>query len=453
MANQNLPPLPGLKPKPGAREWVGACPECGGKDRFCVWPDEHKNFRYYCRQCGIRGDAIDYLRKYERLTYLDACHELGITPALQSRLLRARVQTFSPARQFTPREIDREKWRKAALGFEKQCLANLQSAGGQMELARRGLTPVTGAYCSIGVNFIDCWQERSVWGLPDAPGNSGRNRTEFFIPAGLVISVTENGKPASITIRRRNEFGARYRELPGSLQNSYCLFPEIAMYEVEHDERSKFAIFEEQANGIICESALDAALLWQETDRKYIIVATNGSGKPIDDESLRILRGCPRVIAIPDNDDGGEAAYRQWQEQIPGIELLNPDNGYKDIGDMWQAGKNLRLWINHDINPEVDNVLRQIDRCGASIERLSLLKICGKHAYPGYEKFRDCADDPNALVMLFRARCRQADKELALELFRKHALAICEAKGWPEPCGLWFEEDFKNHADDKAESA
>ena len=58
-------------------EYCGACPFCGGKDRFRVWPGTG---RYWCRSCGKSGDAIQYLRDRRGLSYVDACRYLGNEP-------------------------------------------------------------------------------------------------------------------------------------------------------------------------------------------------------------------------------------------------------------------------------------------------------------------------------------------------------------------------------------
>ena len=43
----------------GANEYASSCPVCGGDDRFIIWTDSD---RYWCRQCDLKGDAIQYLR-------------------------------------------------------------------------------------------------------------------------------------------------------------------------------------------------------------------------------------------------------------------------------------------------------------------------------------------------------------------------------------------------------
>lgn len=61
-------------------EYVCPCPECGGEDRFHIWPNrEAKNCTgvYWCRQCDCHGDAIQYCRDYLDLSFRDAIEYVG----------------------------------------------------------------------------------------------------------------------------------------------------------------------------------------------------------------------------------------------------------------------------------------------------------------------------------------------------------------------------------------
>jgi 5S rRNA maturation endonuclease (ribonuclease M5) len=65
-------------------EYSSPCPACGGKDRFLIWPEQSNNGKYtggrfWCRQCSIGGDAINYLKTFRNYSYVEACSELGIT--------------------------------------------------------------------------------------------------------------------------------------------------------------------------------------------------------------------------------------------------------------------------------------------------------------------------------------------------------------------------------------
>ncbi len=57
-----------------ANEYSTACPWCGGKDRFLVWIDSNT---YWCRQCERKGDAIQFLRDKQGLSYQDAARLTG----------------------------------------------------------------------------------------------------------------------------------------------------------------------------------------------------------------------------------------------------------------------------------------------------------------------------------------------------------------------------------------
>jgi len=55
-------------------EYCGPCPDCGGEDRFRVWPETG---RYWCRGCGRKGDSIQFLRDFHGLSFRDACRVVG----------------------------------------------------------------------------------------------------------------------------------------------------------------------------------------------------------------------------------------------------------------------------------------------------------------------------------------------------------------------------------------
>jgi len=57
-------------------EWKGACPWCGGNDRFCIW-NYAERAHYWCRQCRRGGDAIQFLRDFRGLSFPEAVQELA----------------------------------------------------------------------------------------------------------------------------------------------------------------------------------------------------------------------------------------------------------------------------------------------------------------------------------------------------------------------------------------
>lgn len=63
-----------VRPKsPAGKEYCGPCPMCKGEDRFLVWPEEGEGGRFHCiRGCGWKGDAIQYLRDWRKLSFGEA---------------------------------------------------------------------------------------------------------------------------------------------------------------------------------------------------------------------------------------------------------------------------------------------------------------------------------------------------------------------------------------------
>ena len=69
----------------GAREYVGPCPVCGGKDRFSVNIKKHL---WNCRGCGKGGDVIGLAQHAGGATFAEAVAALGARKL--ARLVAAR---------------------------------------------------------------------------------------------------------------------------------------------------------------------------------------------------------------------------------------------------------------------------------------------------------------------------------------------------------------------------
>ena len=78
-------------------EWAGACPSCGGTDRFRVWPLENGAGRWWCRQCKKTGDAIQYLRDFRGMDFKAARSYLGKpVPTPKPKTLKPARPTSAP---------------------------------------------------------------------------------------------------------------------------------------------------------------------------------------------------------------------------------------------------------------------------------------------------------------------------------------------------------------------
>lgn len=105
-----LPQREAFKHKTGA-ELAGPCPWCGGTDRFVIVMDggQDGQGRYFCRQCGAKGFATDFLEKFHHMTRQEAREALGLpggktfTSAADKPKTAARPEVLIPVPEDAPR--------------------------------------------------------------------------------------------------------------------------------------------------------------------------------------------------------------------------------------------------------------------------------------------------------------------------------------------------------------
>ena len=96
-------------------EYAGPCPFCGGNDRFRTWPEQGEYGRWWCRQCGRRGDAIQYLIDYRKMNFREAAEYVGkeissFTPSLSGR--KATRSHWVPRETTAPTDLWQERARR-----------------------------------------------------------------------------------------------------------------------------------------------------------------------------------------------------------------------------------------------------------------------------------------------------------------------------------------------------
>ncbi len=144
-------------------EWAGPCPFCGGEDRLHVQP-AYGGGRWFCRQCAPRGgDAIDYLRRRDHLTFHEALSRLaGLAPHGQPAFQTGpRMPIHTPAWR-------EPRWQRAAQAEVRQAAWSLNHAPaaepGRAYLAGRGLAPT--AWQAWGLGYAPAWHPRLKTKLP-----------------------------------------------------------------------------------------------------------------------------------------------------------------------------------------------------------------------------------------------------------------------------------------------
>ena len=180
-------------------EFHSPCPNCEGTDRFCVWPKRGRDGRYWCRQCGKSGDAIQFCRDFMGMTYVAACEKVGVMPQLFPK--GGQKEFLTP--KFLPRRVSEptDEWCDRAGEFIQSCHAYLVSnphlLNGEKD---RGLTLETILQFKLGWNLSDKFESRVSWGLGLS---DGEERPESLcLPEGIVIPSFRTNKPSQLKIRR-----------------------------------------------------------------------------------------------------------------------------------------------------------------------------------------------------------------------------------------------------------
>ena len=317
-------------------EWAGPCPWCGGRDRFLVWPLEGDHGRYWCRSCGQKGDAIQWMRDRHGMGYLDACAALEIAPRQDRFSLprgRAHRETWTPEKTSPPGPVWAERAEdfvsrsEAMMGIYKPAVEYLQGRGLNLETIRAA---------RLGWNSRDQWQAREAWGLLAEIKENGKPK-KLWLPAGIVIPVMKGGVAVRVKVRRSNQDveqdrkrtpdrdPLRYYALPGSKPDFMALGHGDAV--------------------VVVESALDALLVHQEAGDLVSCMAVDSAQAKPDAQAAARLQAAPVVLVALDSDQAGaKAAWTWWTAHVPNARRWPPVGG-KDQGEMFQAGKDIRTWV------------------------------------------------------------------------------------------------------------
>lgn len=210
-----------------------------------------------------------------------------------------------------------EQWVRSATAFFNGLhyyeLSIEQRAEADRLLGERGLDPRT-AYTQLNVKYNprDVFPLRRDWGLPPHPDTKS---LKTVIPRGLTIACrTPAGSLVGLDVRcadyETGKRGYKFHEVAGSAKPL------------------AYAIGTVGAPCIICESALDTALVFQQTRGAYICVAALGT-KAIAGEWQQFVQQAPRIIYIMDTDAAGSEASKAIKKMYPSAVIMSVPN-FKD---------------------------------------------------------------------------------------------------------------------------
>jgi DNA primase len=188
---------------------------------------------------------------------------------------------------------------------------------------------------------LDRWPEPQAWGVRGELKDNGKIKKLWF-PKGHVLPITEGDRVLQVKFRRPMSAGdPRYIFLRGSIPTAKVVSP---------NPRSD--VF------VIVENLLDGLLLGQEGSALGAGVIATGSASVRPDslapEVQDALKNSSCILVSLDFDKakdaedkgawaGGKGALA-WLRQFPQA-FRWPVAAGKDITEMWQAGKNLKTWL------------------------------------------------------------------------------------------------------------
>ncbi len=300
----------------GGGEYAGACPFCGGQDRFRVNPYASPG-RWLCRNCtgGKWQDVIAYIARRDNLDpkkYQDLqeiCKRAG-----GGDLPTTRAPRITPARPAY--ESPGDQWQAAAQEVITQCQGQLwQNEGAKAleYLKKRGFSEKTINKFNLGYS-------------------TGKNIAGLWVARGVVIPCSVKGRVWYLKIRLpAAEGGQKYTAVKGSKPS--------AIFNADKLFGSDIALF--------CEGEFDCMIAYQELF-DVIPVATLGSATNTPDLATwgAYLRPIKTIYSAYDHDKAGETgAARIMDLAGDRVKLAPLPEGYKDINDYYSAGGDLWQWI------------------------------------------------------------------------------------------------------------
>jgi len=361
----------GLKEKTDG-EYAGPCPECGGEDRFLVWPSDGDSGGFWCRQCGFSGDGIDYLREVEGRSFREACEvaecegkarsvtggtqtghtsnghseqkEGSVTPGHPGSHTRhtsgdSAPVLASPSQRSAP---PGEEWQARGYKFVRVCRRLLwedgKGAGSAWSyLEGRGFNRETIDAACIGVNPETQFDSPSEWGR-----DSDRR---MWLPRGIVIPWIHASHLWGLNIRRPNGDvepdakedwkGRKYQRAAGSTN---------ALYGADALDGRPVALVEGE---------FDALAIRQETD-EVAAVATGSTAWARAPRWRALLRCAPVVLVCFDPEEAGEQAAEYWTETLPNAYRWRPH--LHDAAEMLEADADIARWIDEGLDEAVSAI-------------------------------------------------------------------------------------------------
>jgi len=322
-------------------EYAASCPRCGGKDRFRIWPNEKKKNcvgSYWCRQCEIRGDSIQFCIDFFGLDFKEAAEKANATIPTKHSFFNSRATI---QHVFTPVEIKPPptKWiEKASSVIAKAHEQIWQETEILDYLKQRGLPEEVVKKCKIGWIPKDIFYDRIDWGLEEIEGK----KNKLWIPRGILIPGFDPPNSDENVAKLEDVVRAKVRRTEWK----------------KGDKRGKYIIISGSMNGlsiigntdmevmVVVESELDAYAVHHAT-KDFAFAVAVGSVQNNPDHATDYLAKTKKHLLISyDNDDDGtgKKLFEKWKMLYPHAKPYPTPIG-KDIGEAIKQGFDIRSWL------------------------------------------------------------------------------------------------------------
>lgn len=326
----------GLEPKKvastGGGEYHCSCPSCGGTDRFFIQPNfVMKNCigRYACRQCGCKGDAIQFCRDFLGLDWKEATARCNSNITFSERpkfhFEKLRSQAIqAPSTQWQQRARSFIEWAHSQIKGKSDILGWLSGRGLPGEAVDEYLI---GYSENSSSKYGDFRIPISEFGLTD----QGRSSKPVWMPRGIVIPTIEpSGAVVRIKIRRSDwtpdDKFPKYVVIRGSMQGLNLV-----------GDRSHKVM-------IVVESELDAYSLHHAVKDFAFTVAVGSNTKNPDLFTDYLAKMKKFLLICYDNDEAGRLMWDKWKTLYPHAKA-HLTSGGKDVGEAVQSDVDLRKWL------------------------------------------------------------------------------------------------------------
>ena len=322
----------------GGGEFAGACPFCGGRDKFHVQPYAKPFPIWMCRQCGA-GKWDTVIGYFARRDNLDPKNHNDLAEICKRAVgdvptTNAPHQAPAPEPAYQPPAVD---WQAAAHQAIEICKNNLWSEAGQKAceyLKGRGISEKTSEYFNLGFStgfkVGDLWIHKGIV-IPCVVAGEVWYLKISLIPGDLVkCEGGEHKAPARKpcpSCGKVNKYRGVKGNRPAAIFNADSLRYETSC--------------------LVCEGEFDTMLASQEIGDQ-ITPVTFGSATNRPDLATwgGYLLPIEKILAAFDNDEAGDKALADLMEMASNRVVLAPvDLDVKDITELYLKTHDLRAWI------------------------------------------------------------------------------------------------------------